>query len=212
MPKAMEVLLCRWIRPHHYIVLMGSLSILAFITAETGTKPPESCVFGFFLNLSSVLAFVCMFIRHENYADQVFIESQSSHFVNDLGLFIGFLSALGMCIVANFQESNVLSVHLVGASMVFGFAFIGASVANVQWKDATGKKGTKMFWNKDEPGYNWHLTSTFSEWLMALSFICFFFTFYAEFGKIRITAKVHQRYRPDSSGSPEVLNDNAFLA
>ncbi len=48
-------------------------------------------------------AFVCMFIRRENFADQIYIESQYVHFWNDLGLFVGFLSALGMSIVANFQ-------------------------------------------------------------------------------------------------------------
>ncbi len=49
-----------------------------------------------------------MFIRRENFADQIYIESQYVHFWNDLGLFVGFLSALGMSIVANFQVSILL--------------------------------------------------------------------------------------------------------
>lgn len=257
-------MLCRWIRPHHYIVLLGSLSMIAFFTAygiavsanhvnalfpyisETGTKAPESCVFGFLLNLSSLLAFICMFIRHENYSDQNFIQSSRVTLLNDVGMIIGFLSALGMCVVANFQETNVLSVHLVGACMVFGFGvmycwihsylsykslaygmnrictvwlrfimsffvtcfmiltFVGASIASLKWKNGNHRNDTMLEWKKSDPGYDWHLTSTFSEWLMAIFFICYFFTFYQEFRKIRLITKVHQSYHPDSSSDPAV--------
>ena len=38
--------------------------------------------------------------------------------------FMGFVSGLGVLLVANFQESNVLSVHLIGAMLAFGVGLL----------------------------------------------------------------------------------------
>eukprot|EP00112_Aurelia_sp_Birch-Aquarium-sp1_P010335 Seg2211.2 transcript_id=Seg2211.2/GoldUCD/mRNA.D3Y31 product="DNA damage-regulated autophagy modulator protein 1" protein_id=Seg2211.2/GoldUCD/D3Y31 len=270
MVQIMDILLCRWIRPHHYIVLMGFSLTVSFITAyaisvtsdhvnpllpyisETGTTAPESCIFGLFLNLGAFLAFVCMFIRHENFAN--YTTQQTGQLLNNIGLFLGFFSAFGMCIVANFQETNVLSVHLVGATMTFAcgviycwihsylsyktrenglnttctiyfrfflaifttifftFVFVGASVANVDWKNGNDQNKTKMHWDHTLPGYDWHLTSTFAEWLMAICFICFFFTFYREFRSIRISTKVLTLYNFDSPRYAETNDQSPVYA
>lgn len=41
--------------------------------------------------------------------------------VNRVALYTGLLGALGMFIVANFQETAVIQIHLTGAFMCFGF-------------------------------------------------------------------------------------------
>ncbi|KAI6243743.1 DNA damage-regulated autophagy modulator protein 2 [Aphelenchoides fujianensis] len=65
--------------------------------SDTGAFPPESCVFGQLLNPSRSLP--CGI------------------------LWIGYASALGVSIVANFQESNVIVVHYLGALLAFGSGF-----------------------------------------------------------------------------------------
>lgn len=44
--------------------------------------------------------------------------------LNNRGLWIGFGSCLGISIVANFQETNVRIVHLVGAFLCFGLGTV----------------------------------------------------------------------------------------
>jgi len=258
MSRVMDILLCRWLRPHHYILLMIFCLLTAFITAygisvssdhvnalfpyisEAGTTVPESCIFGIFLNLGAVLAFICMYIRHENFAN--FATNHKLLLLNDISLLIGFFSTLGLCIVANFQEKSILTVHLVGATMTFAggvvycwiqayltyhsrsnglnsdatlhariliaffvslfftMVFVGSSVANLKWKDASLTGKAKIHWNDSEPGYGWHLISTFSEWLMAFSFIIFFITFYQEFRNIRVKVDLLTLYNFDSPG------------
>jgi len=39
---------------------------------------------------------------------------------NKIGIIFGFIAGLGSSVVGNFQESNVLSIHVVGAWMAFG--------------------------------------------------------------------------------------------
>lgn len=43
---------------------------------------------------------------------------------NIYGIIFGIASSLGMSLVANFQETNFLSVHIIGAMLCFGGATI----------------------------------------------------------------------------------------
>jgi hypothetical protein len=43
-----------------------------------------------------------------------------SHGFNKVTLAFGLVSCIGLDIVANFQESNVMVVHMVGAFLCFG--------------------------------------------------------------------------------------------
>nr|CAH8825644.1 unnamed protein product [Trichobilharzia regenti] len=100
---------------HHISVLFPYIS-------DTGALPPESCVFGQLLNICSFLSILCIYgwYLHEC----VVIHSRGgphSHIMfARVTCFIGCLSALGMSMVANFQEATLLTVHLMGALMVFG--------------------------------------------------------------------------------------------
>jgi hypothetical protein len=46
-------------------------------------------------------------------------ESGVSHRFNKVALVFGLVSCAGLDIVANFQESNVISVHMLGAFLCF---------------------------------------------------------------------------------------------
>ncbi|NWY47642.1 DRAM1 protein, partial [Sylvia atricapilla] len=101
-------------------VLAGHVEPLVPYISDTGTKPPESGVFGFMINISALLAAITMYIRY------LLIEKQneSSHFVrsscNMFTLCIGLMGCTGMGIVATFQELAVPSVHDIGALVAFG--------------------------------------------------------------------------------------------
>ncbi|CAB1329571.1 unnamed protein product, partial [Coregonus sp. 'balchen'] len=42
------------------------------------------------------------------------------HRLNCAGLVLGIMSSVGMCVVANFQKTTIMSVHLLGAGLTFG--------------------------------------------------------------------------------------------
>lgn len=44
--------------------------------------------------------------------------------LNKISVWVGLLSALGVSIVGNFQETNVIIVHLIGAIMAFGLGCV----------------------------------------------------------------------------------------
>ncbi|KFV61049.1 DNA damage-regulated autophagy modulator protein 1, partial [Dryobates pubescens] len=99
--------------------------------SDTGTKPPESGVFGFMINISALLAVITMCIRY------LLIEKQneSSHFIrsscNILSLCIGLVGCVGMGIVATFQELSVPSVHDIGALVAFGSGVIYITLQSI---------------------------------------------------------------------------------
>ncbi|XP_019871581.2 DNA damage-regulated autophagy modulator protein 2 [Aethina tumida] len=94
--------------------------------SDTGTWAPESCIFGLMLNLGALIMAVTIYIRYrqvreiseKNNVDQKFIN------YNTISLYLGYLAAFGICIVGNFQETNVFSVHVMGALLCFGLGFV----------------------------------------------------------------------------------------
>lgn len=94
--------------------------------SDTGTYVPESCIFGQCLNI--IAAFMCFlaFVRYSQIKEYaaVYKFSDSLLIWNVLGVILGIASSFGMSLVANFQETNVLSVHIVGAILCFGGATV----------------------------------------------------------------------------------------
>ncbi|CAI2725049.1 unnamed protein product [Schistosoma spindalis] len=104
---------------HHASVIFPYIS-------DTGALPPESCVFGQLLNICSFLSFVCIYCWYLHERNVIYaLEGPNSHIVfARLTCIVGCLSALGMSIVANFQEASLIVVHLIGAMMTFGLGII----------------------------------------------------------------------------------------
>ncbi|XP_066944363.1 DNA damage-regulated autophagy modulator protein 2 [Macrobrachium rosenbergii] len=90
--------------------------------SDTGTYSPESCIFGQALNIGALVILVTIYVRYRQIAELYHNHSSSSHIVrlNRIGLFVGSVAALGISVVANFQETNVFYVHITGALMAFG--------------------------------------------------------------------------------------------
>ncbi|XP_078272700.1 DNA damage-regulated autophagy modulator protein 1 [Rhinoraja longicauda] len=109
-----------------FIIAVERKDVVPFIPfiSDTGTTPPESCVFGLMINISSFLGAFTIYIRYKiletlNKANP-FVKSN----VNCGALLCGLLACLGMCIVANFQETAVRVVHDLGALLAFGMGTI----------------------------------------------------------------------------------------
>ncbi|XP_076068255.1 DNA damage-regulated autophagy modulator protein 2 isoform X1 [Oratosquilla oratoria] len=90
--------------------------------SDTGTYSPESCIFGQALNFGAFVIFITIYVRYRQIAEFYRNHSASSTIVrlNRAGLWLGSISALGISVVANFQETNVFFVHLTGAIIAFG--------------------------------------------------------------------------------------------
>lgn len=98
--------------------------------SDTGTTPPESCLFGQVLNIGALLFTVTTYVRYRQVRFiQAMAEVNLSKFWNNLGLVFGILSSIGLTIVGNFQETSILFIHLIGAGMTFGF---GSAYMSVQ--------------------------------------------------------------------------------
>lgn len=55
--------------------------------------------------------------------------------LNKMSLWFGILSSFGISLVANFQETNIFSVHLIGAFLAFGlgamYQYLSVSNLNI---------------------------------------------------------------------------------
>ncbi|XP_064094327.1 DNA damage-regulated autophagy modulator protein 2-like [Macrobrachium nipponense] len=125
-----------YLLPLSVFVLFPSTFIITYTLSVCSTIPnlifhtsvtlvlilPESCIFGQALNIGALVILVTIYVRYRQIAELYHNHSSSSHIVrlNRIGLFVGSVAALGISVVANFQETNVFYVHITGALMAFG--------------------------------------------------------------------------------------------
>ncbi|EDM09593.1 rCG64382 [Rattus norvegicus] len=82
--------------------------------SDTGTMPPERCLFGVTLNIAGILGIATIYVRYKqvhplNPEENLIIK------LNKAVLVLGILSCLGRSLVANFQKSALFIVHVCGA-------------------------------------------------------------------------------------------------
>ncbi|KAG5677837.1 hypothetical protein PVAND_007559 [Polypedilum vanderplanki] len=91
--------------------------------SDSATYSPESCIFGQLINTGCVLLGITIYIRYRQIAhviDHHEVLKELVEKLNKRSLYIGLISAYGISIVANFQETNVRPMHYVGAFTCFG--------------------------------------------------------------------------------------------
>ncbi|VDK75712.1 unnamed protein product [Litomosoides sigmodontis] len=109
--------------------------------SSSGDHRPESCFFSMMLNLCSFLIMLIIYLRVQmkalmkegctdiyngqfvKYLLVVELNRDSDRLLKRLNVFtyaIGMIGGVGMFVVANFQESAVITVHLTGAFLCFG--------------------------------------------------------------------------------------------
>lgn len=77
--------------------------------------------------------------------------------------------------VAVWSTSSIISMFV--SSMIMYSSLAGMDLSK------------KLHWIPGETGYTAHLFSTISEWSLAFSFVCFFFTYIRDFQKINLRAE-----------------------
>ncbi|XP_035254509.1 modulator of macroautophagy TMEM150B isoform X1 [Anguilla anguilla] len=82
--------------------------------SECGTYNPQSCVFSQLLNICAFLGIWVAVLRFQQIRD-FGLNSK----VNTASLVLGFISALGISVLGNFQKSVLLGVHLFGVFLAF---------------------------------------------------------------------------------------------
>ncbi|XP_060087090.1 DNA damage-regulated autophagy modulator protein 2 [Heteronotia binoei] len=97
---------------HHVDPLMPYIS-------DTGTVPPESCLFGIMVNISALLGTATIYVRYKqvlslNPEDSIILK------LNKAGLVLGMVSCFGICIIANVQKSALIVIHVIGGHLAFG--------------------------------------------------------------------------------------------
>ncbi|NXP54859.1 DRAM2 protein, partial [Heliornis fulica] len=109
-------------------VVLHYVNPLVPYISDTGTIPPERCLFGFMLNISAFLGVATMYVRYK----QVHALNPDRPRVlklNRTGLTLGLMSCFGLCIIANFQKCMLYCIYVVGAILTFG---VGAIYVLVQ--------------------------------------------------------------------------------
>lgn len=129
--------------PAALVVWTSASFVFAYITAvslkhvdplvpyisDTGTMAPERCVFGIMLDVSAFLGVFTVYLRYKQ-VEALTADSETRMLrLNTVGLVLGVLSSLGMCVVANFQKTALFPVHMFGAVLTLG---VGALYVLVQ--------------------------------------------------------------------------------
>ncbi|XP_076279121.1 DNA damage-regulated autophagy modulator protein 1-like [Lasioglossum baleicum] len=103
-------------------VLLGHVEAGFPYISDSATEAPESCIFAQFINMLAMLMSFVIYIRYSQVKECTTIFSLQSSLPkwNHWALIFGLISAFGLSLVANFQETSVLIVHFIGAILCFG--------------------------------------------------------------------------------------------
>ncbi|KAF7387239.1 hypothetical protein HZH68_012916 [Vespula germanica] len=90
--------------------------------SDVATSAPESCIFAQFMNMIAALMCFVIYIRYSQVKEctTAFRLQASLPRWNYWALILGLTTTLGVSIVANFQETSVIVVHMIGAFLCFG--------------------------------------------------------------------------------------------
>lgn len=127
-------------------VLLHHVDPLVPYISDSGTIPPERCLFGIMLNISAALSMATMYVRYKQVSA---LNPQESEILrlNKAGLALGFVSSFGLCIIANFQKTTFIYMHVIGACLTFGIGTIYILVQTIlSYKMQPGIHGKDIFW------------------------------------------------------------------
>uniref|UniRef100_T1HV13 CWH43-like N-terminal domain-containing protein n=1 Tax=Rhodnius prolixus TaxID=13249 RepID=T1HV13_RHOPR len=124
--------------------------------SDTGTLPPESCLFSLMLNLTAALILFSVYIRHKEIIEVFRAKKLAdtlpfSAMFNTVTTIVGLLTCVGLDLMANFQETNVLVVHVMITNMVTG------DLAFREFSEAHTNSSKILIWTPDLPGWKWHV-------------------------------------------------------
>lgn len=190
-------------------VCKHDVDVLFPYISDTGDTPPESCIFGLMTFVSACAGIATIYAMYK-YVEKLSEDTGTvKPCFNRAALVLGIISCFGMLIVATFQESAVEKVHLTGALLFFlcGALYInlqsyisyrsypyGSSLCVCRTRLSVGIMAALTFFptvickflDKDP-----HLqrASAVCEWIVAFSFVCYFFTYIDDFKHFTLKVK-----------------------
>lgn len=109
-------------------IVLGHCEVVLPYISDTGVHIPESCIFSQLLNIAAFLIAFTIAIRYKQVEqqcrDNILPAADRIFSLNRWALFLGLLSAFGLSIVANFQELQLFTIHMIGANLAFGLGLI----------------------------------------------------------------------------------------
>lgn len=109
-------------------ILLNHCEVAWPYISDTGVHIPESCIFSQLLNIASTLIALTIAIRYKQVEqqcrDNLIPDANRVIAINKRSFVVGLLSAAGLSIVANFQELQLFTIHMIGAFSAFGFGLI----------------------------------------------------------------------------------------
>ncbi|CAG2103742.1 unnamed protein product, partial [Medioppia subpectinata] len=128
-PLAVFVLLpSTFIITYIIAITLGHVEVELPYISDTGTHVPESSIFAQLLNFCAFLVGLTIYIRYKQieqyYRDNLSVESTKIFCRNRIALICGLTSSIGLSMVANFRELELFKIHMVGATMSFGFGAV----------------------------------------------------------------------------------------
>lgn len=181
-------------------------------------QAPERCVFAQLINIGALMLAANIYIRYLQMSKVLDLlnATRSHRAVNKVSLVLGWISAFGLTMVANFQTVEMRPGHYTGAGLAFllGTSYCwlqtSLSVRYCRWSLVavtqllnsivlsvclvifTISKTTYKVRESQGHGTKWdtlrsvYLVSTISEWLTAASIVTFVLTFYRDFSRIEL--------------------------
>ncbi|KAM3587372.1 uncharacterized protein V6R79_003458 [Siganus canaliculatus] len=110
---------CTFVVSYLIAIFKGHVDAVFPYISDTGTNPPESCIFGLMTFVTACAGAATIYSRYKYVEKLSEGTTAASPRLNTAALVLGILSCLGMCVVATFQETTVQPVHDVGALLFF---------------------------------------------------------------------------------------------
>ncbi|XP_019369343.1 PREDICTED: DNA damage-regulated autophagy modulator protein 2 isoform X2 [Gavialis gangeticus] len=108
-----------FIFPYITAIFLRHVDPLVPYISDTGIMPPERCLFGIMLNISTFLCIATMYVRYKQVC-ALNPEKPKIAKLNKTGFILGMISCFGICLISNFQKSALYAVHMLGACLTFG--------------------------------------------------------------------------------------------
>ncbi|XP_061487809.1 DNA damage-regulated autophagy modulator protein 2 isoform X3 [Rhineura floridana] len=199
-------------------VLLHHVDPLVPYISDTGTTPPERCLFGIMLNIAALLGVATMYVRYKQ-VGTLNPEEPKILRLNKAGFVLGIISCFGLCIIANFQMQPGIHGKGIFWIRLTVLLWCASSIASMFISSVILNSGLfgmgliqKLHWDPQENGYTFHIMSTASEWSLAFSFLSFFLTYIRDFQKISLRTEVllhghnlyymHQQLQADDQEMP----------
>jgi len=103
-----------------FAVWHGDVDPLFPYISNSGDNRPESCIFSMLLNLCALISATTVYLRYSLVVELNRSSDLTLKTVNRVVLYFGLVGALGMFVVANFQEGAVVWIHITAAIICFG--------------------------------------------------------------------------------------------